>query len=571
VASLIDIAGLRYAIRPDRFTTVGRDPDNDIVLENASVSRRHASIVTTVDGYHIRDLDSSNGTFVSAQRIADAILSDGERIQFGNVSLTFHLEQSNALPVPTRFCAGCGRSVPAETSYCAHCGAPSQAGSKSHGTPESERSYFRNILLLLYISLTGTLVASIAFYTHRYPASGFLIVGVCLLLASLVYLRVRQRWRESLFRKRLLLEALERERLDRLGQLEFDKIDRMDGTAFELHMLEVFRDQGYEAKHVGEHGDQGCDLLLSKNGVTIVCQCKRYRPGNLVRSPEVRKSLGGIWHWGAQRVIFVTTSDFTREARELEHTAPCELIEREGLRRMIASVREKQQGMIAALRRQTEEQEDEEEQRGHGGAAWAAGTFTASLILGNLLVGVDLRAFEARLFPEPINQTAPAEYKAGKHLTHRAVRSIPEPVSINNETAHVSIPMRPCDARYELVEDSPVFRDISDSASVLATVHRGKTLHVIGTGGAFLQIRMKNGRIGFVPRAVAEYRAEWLNDEALNEQTPETSMRHMDELEQQEKQSERRLEAHRKWAVCKQNFNVFLLSPFSGLSCGPEP
>ena len=51
--------------------TLGRKPDNDLVVDEVSVSRRHALVIETAGGYVVRDLNSTNGTFVNRERIAD--------------------------------------------------------------------------------------------------------------------------------------------------------------------------------------------------------------------------------------------------------------------------------------------------------------------------------------------------------------------------------------------------------------------------------------------------------------------------------------------------------------------
>ncbi len=74
------------------MTTLGRQPGNDIVLDSPVVSRRHAIIAQSDQGYAIRDLGSTNGTFVNHQRIdqGEHLLQHGDLIQLGGeVSLVF--------------------------------------------------------------------------------------------------------------------------------------------------------------------------------------------------------------------------------------------------------------------------------------------------------------------------------------------------------------------------------------------------------------------------------------------------------------------------------------------------
>ncbi len=70
---------------------VGRDISNDIVINDAEVSRKHVRLIMQAGQYVIEDLGSTNGTFVSGQRISGPhILAADETIQMGeNVVLVF--------------------------------------------------------------------------------------------------------------------------------------------------------------------------------------------------------------------------------------------------------------------------------------------------------------------------------------------------------------------------------------------------------------------------------------------------------------------------------------------------
>ena len=66
--------------------TVGRDPMSDIVLNDPEVSRYHAQLVETADGYAINDMGSTNGTYVAGKRIDDepVLLQAGQDVAFGS-------------------------------------------------------------------------------------------------------------------------------------------------------------------------------------------------------------------------------------------------------------------------------------------------------------------------------------------------------------------------------------------------------------------------------------------------------------------------------------------------------
>ncbi len=68
-------------------TTVGRGADQDCVLTDLSVSRRHCVIVVDGSGYRLRDLGSGNGSLVNSARVETHLLVDGDQIEIGNTRL----------------------------------------------------------------------------------------------------------------------------------------------------------------------------------------------------------------------------------------------------------------------------------------------------------------------------------------------------------------------------------------------------------------------------------------------------------------------------------------------------
>ena len=71
---------------------VGRDPQNDVTLDDRRVSRRHAEIRLRLGRYTLYDLQSTNGTLVNGRRIAEVVLSDEDRITIGGAELVVRLE-----------------------------------------------------------------------------------------------------------------------------------------------------------------------------------------------------------------------------------------------------------------------------------------------------------------------------------------------------------------------------------------------------------------------------------------------------------------------------------------------
>jgi pSer/pThr/pTyr-binding forkhead associated (FHA) protein len=83
-------AGSTFVLESES-TSVGRHPDSDIFLDDVTVSRRHAVIRRTADGYEVSDLGSLNGTYVDRESVETAPLRDMHELQIGRFVLTFVL------------------------------------------------------------------------------------------------------------------------------------------------------------------------------------------------------------------------------------------------------------------------------------------------------------------------------------------------------------------------------------------------------------------------------------------------------------------------------------------------
>lgn len=91
-ARLIDKVNSREFILNQGETKIGREKDNDIVLEDGAVSKRHAWILCRGNECRLFDLNSINGTKVNGQYIDKRILRDEDLIEFGNTK--FHFSKS---------------------------------------------------------------------------------------------------------------------------------------------------------------------------------------------------------------------------------------------------------------------------------------------------------------------------------------------------------------------------------------------------------------------------------------------------------------------------------------------
>jgi hypothetical protein len=74
-----------------RGVTVGRSSQNDVVIDDNSMSRRHSRLYWADGDYVLEDLGSSNGTFVNNQPTVAVRLRNGDRITLGDTVLEFTL------------------------------------------------------------------------------------------------------------------------------------------------------------------------------------------------------------------------------------------------------------------------------------------------------------------------------------------------------------------------------------------------------------------------------------------------------------------------------------------------
>lgn len=88
-----DLALKEYPLESGHIT-IGREPGNDIVLENLLVSGYHARIDKAGNDCILTDLQSKNGSFVNGERITSAKLKNGDQILVGKHTLVFNLEPS---------------------------------------------------------------------------------------------------------------------------------------------------------------------------------------------------------------------------------------------------------------------------------------------------------------------------------------------------------------------------------------------------------------------------------------------------------------------------------------------
>jgi restriction system protein len=104
-----------------------------------------------------------------------------------------------------------------------------------------------------------------------------------------------------------------------------NKVVELSPSFFERLVVELLVKMGYggsikdAGKAIGKSGDEGIDGTIKEDklGLDIIyIQAKRWKPGNVIGRPELQKFVGALAGQGAKKGIFITTSNFTREALE---------------------------------------------------------------------------------------------------------------------------------------------------------------------------------------------------------------------------------------------------------------
>jgi len=86
---IYESAGTREFELIDEEVHIGRELDNALRISDPSVSRHHAVLRRTPNGYVIQDKKSSNGIIINYVKVEEAALKDGDQFSLGHIQITF--------------------------------------------------------------------------------------------------------------------------------------------------------------------------------------------------------------------------------------------------------------------------------------------------------------------------------------------------------------------------------------------------------------------------------------------------------------------------------------------------
>jgi DNA-binding NtrC family response regulator len=157
--------GKRCALRRG-LIVVGNAADCDLVLEDPAVSRRQLELEATAEGFVLRDLGSTNGTFVGKLRVREAVLTPGMQIHLGRTRLKLVI-QGGREPLDLSRHHRFGR-LHGASPLMRHCFALLERAAASEST-----------VLIEGESGTGKELAAEAMHQHSSRSSGPLVVADC--------------------------------------------------------------------------------------------------------------------------------------------------------------------------------------------------------------------------------------------------------------------------------------------------------------------------------------------------------------------------------------------------------
>lgn len=127
----------------------------------------------------------------------------------------------------------------------------------------------------------------------------------------------------------------ERERLLTYGSISVstNSFSKLSGADFERLLYRLYEAMGYSVQIIGGVGDQGGDLIATKNQERILIQAKRWN--NNVSNKAVQEAVAARNYYDCNKAIVVATNSFTKEATELARANGVELISKEILQKLL--------------------------------------------------------------------------------------------------------------------------------------------------------------------------------------------------------------------------------------------
>jgi pSer/pThr/pTyr-binding forkhead associated (FHA) protein len=155
--------GRTHELKVDK-TTVGRVDDNTFPIAEASVSSHHCEILLKGTDVVIRDLNSTNGTFINGEKISESVLKPGQILRLGQIEMRLETEATAAPP------AAAGKKTPDNTVVMQRgvsltdLEAGAQKGFDTAGKGFSKKDNKANRMFLIIAIVVGVIIVGLVLY-----------------------------------------------------------------------------------------------------------------------------------------------------------------------------------------------------------------------------------------------------------------------------------------------------------------------------------------------------------------------------------------------------------------------
>ena len=119
-------------------------------------------------------------------------------------------------------------------------------------------------------------------------------------------------------------------------KITLSDIDLMSGFEFESFIGDLFEKMGYTTKVTKSSGDQGIDVLATKNDFVVAIQAKCY--SGIVGNHAIMEAVAGMKFYKADKCMVITNSSFTKSAQELAKANEVELWDRQVLKEKLEEI-----------------------------------------------------------------------------------------------------------------------------------------------------------------------------------------------------------------------------------------
>src|SRR5213080_2878446 len=103
------MTGRTHELKVDK-TTIGRVEDNTFQIAEPSVSSHHCEVLLRGPDVVVRDLNSTNGTFINGEKVNEGLIKPGQVLRLGQIEIRLETEGMTAAPAPA------GAPAPGPTS-----------------------------------------------------------------------------------------------------------------------------------------------------------------------------------------------------------------------------------------------------------------------------------------------------------------------------------------------------------------------------------------------------------------------------------------------------------------------